>query len=406
MRATSAHKEAAALLGASTRLVGRHGRSMPSAFGVAGGEDMGDEVLNEQLVSSRVKMMAQRDAHEAFMALRAAKNKANMKPIGKGRGPNGEFGESGEGGKKLKKWVPSIIQVGDSMGFKEAGSNFVVSSSIASRNYWCRDPARPEWPGPLKRDVHPSILLAKPVRKLHVKLEDLGEPPKSPEDKPGNPKLLWEVLYGRFEPVKEATPDMKPQGGPKQRMDAICPPVGKVHRLMLTVRGEDPRITERNELKDSEIDMVAEGQEPLPEGKDKHGLAEFAMFEAELLPPGAIPRNHGFAILGDENGNGGKRGPGSLRRMDGPFVNVGHPPVEPPIGFRAEAPFGPDDLFGILFCRPPPAASRCHQPRPGSAGAGSGRAHAPGAQRVAGRACGRSGGAARRSWSRAAAAFL
>lgn len=191
--------------------------------------------------------------------------------------------------------VPSLLQVGDAIGF-EGGKNWVKSSSIANKGFWCPNPDKPDWKSPLPLNYHPSINLAFNARQIHVNLKDLGTPGKDEE-----PVQLWDAEFAKRS-TKEVLATMVPYDGDQKRMKPICPPPpgsygrSTIHRLELNVTGHDHRAAP-------------------PEGQDRT-FDETVAFDVEFLPPGSMPKQRAFSIEPEDGKE--KFKPGHLSRREGP----------------------------------------------------------------------------------------
>mmetsp|Transcript_92493 Transcript_92493/g.160674 ORF Transcript_92493/g.160674 Transcript_92493/m.160674 type:complete len:326 (-) Transcript_92493:19-996(-) len=213
---------------------------------------------------------------EGGMSLEAEREMSNRlglekieKTNRKGRfGPNGGMGPKKLGPNDIP--VPFVEQVGDSIGFGE-GKNWIVSTGIKKKEYWCKNPDKPDEPGPFAENYHPSITLAYNARQIHVTLKDLGDPDADEEEEPD---ILWDAEFAE-KSTKEVHPTMIPYEGEQMKMKPICPGKQKAHRLEMNVTGVDHRAKP-------------------PKDRDR-SFDETVMFDAEWLPPGKTPHHRAYA---------------------------------------------------------------------------------------------------------------
>lgn len=278
------------------------------------GEPREPEFIKDSIMVDRG--MASTDATQAFSELQAKR----MAEISKSGGRDRILDEMAEedmkqlkSGKKVKKKTPkfvhSIKQLGDAVGIKDVGRNFIVNVGLGDPQYWCQDPRKPWLNQPLPINQHPMVQLAFNSRYINVHLEDKGTVDKPTET------VLWDADFGNRKSVKEISSKMVPEGGSHPQMDLICPKAGTSHRLELNVSGKDHR-------KD-------------PPRLKNRGLDETVMFEAEILPPGAKAAQRGPPGAGPNFGSGAggfgegaaPGAPGSLTLRRGPFVESAPSPL-------------------------------------------------------------------------------
>merc|ERR1712118_281997 len=75
------------------------------------------------------------------------------------------------GCKNPPPFVPSIAMIGDAVGIKGVGRNFIVNVGLSNPALWCKDPSqKPEYP--LPANMHPSLKLAFNARYINFHIDD------------------------------------------------------------------------------------------------------------------------------------------------------------------------------------------------------------------------------------------
>lgn len=205
----------------------------------------------------------------------------------------------------VPKFVPSIEQVGDAVGIKGAGKNFLVSIDLSNKNWWCRDPRHPMGPGlppdPMDPTMtpkipghkHPALMFAFNMRHINVTLKDKGTM-ANPDD-----KVIWDAQFGKQHAIKDINSTVPVEGGDMPEMNLLCPKLGEVHQYELTVSGQDHRVKP-------------------PKGRER-GLDETVVFEGEIGRPGSIPRQRRPPVIAAGPGGVGPDGEGGPERVPGSF---------------------------------------------------------------------------------------
>lgn len=201
----------------------------------------------------------------------------------------------------VPNFVPSIEQLGDAVGNKFAGKNFLINSGLGNPAWWCKNPAHPPT-DPLPKNSHPFVQLAYNARHITVHLEDKGTVSKPTKI------VLWDADFGKVASVKEITSTMMPDGGLKPQMTLICPPPGESHRYEMVVNGQDHRTK--------------------PPKNRNRGLDENVMFSGEILAPGSREAQRRPPDgTGDTAKGAGRILPAKLRKL--PFVEGSMSPLIP-----------------------------------------------------------------------------
>lgn len=204
------------------------------------------------------------------------------------------------------RFRPSVRQLGDSVGMKDAGRNYVLHFGLRNPRLWCKDPrlgavTRAHMPL-LPKTVHPSLKLAFNAKEINIHLTDMGTAEK-PDDKD-----IYDADFAVDKSRKEIASDAEPDGGEIPQMEVICPKPGEVHRYELTVSGLDHRAN--------------------PPDHTNRGLQETVMFEGELRRLGTAGVMHARSGEGSEVNQAGlhKYRP-VVESNPGPLLSaqLGHP---------------------------------------------------------------------------------